>query len=228
MLNSTCRKSGHSSALSNVNLTCQFLECIYKYRFKLIFFPAMNATWCIHNNILLIFYLIKFLMKTQRLFGMNDIYLWRVLCAAWCMGYFIIDSLQLNLVTNVSLIMALSSSGLTRNRTLEGGISPSDLEKYSTPSRHRYFTPQPSRRKFSFRDGQSPKPVASPQHTQYTKLVGLRDIPISRGGGGSLAHKLATHPRPRTSKMNPKWLAPCYICTPNGVTLARHNPKWRI
>ena len=49
------------------------------------------------------------------------------------------------------------------------------------------------------------------------------------GGGGSLAHKLATHPRPSTSKMNPKWrIAPCYICTRNGVTLAKHKHKWRI
>ena len=47
------------------------------------------------------------------------------------------------------------------------------------------------------------------------------------GGGGSLAHKLATHLRPPTSKMNPKWrIAPCYNCTLNGVTLAKHNPKW--
>ena len=29
MLNTTCRKSGHSSALLNVNLTFQFLECTH-------------------------------------------------------------------------------------------------------------------------------------------------------------------------------------------------------
>ena len=31
MLNATCRKSGHSSALLNVNLAFQFLECIVLY-----------------------------------------------------------------------------------------------------------------------------------------------------------------------------------------------------
>ena len=29
ILNTTCRKSGHSSAFLNVNLTYQFLECSY-------------------------------------------------------------------------------------------------------------------------------------------------------------------------------------------------------
>ena len=31
MLDTTCRKSGHSSALLNVNLTFQFVECIMMY-----------------------------------------------------------------------------------------------------------------------------------------------------------------------------------------------------
>ena len=71
------------------------------------------------------------------------------------------------------------------------------------------------------------------------------------GGGGSLAHKLATHPCPSTSKMNPKWrIVPCNILYQsngvrpakkntlngvkpakinlNGVRPAKNNPKWRI
>ncbi|XP_054749544.1 uncharacterized protein LOC129255021 isoform X1 [Lytechinus pictus] len=64
---------------------------------------------------------------------------------------------------------------VSRNRTLEGGISPSEMEKY-IGSRHRYFTPQPSRRKFSFRDGQgrvasgNSSPASTLQHPpQYSR-----------------------------------------------------------
>ena len=45
----------------------------------------------------------------------------------------------------------------------------------------------------------------------------------------SLAHKLATHPRPSTSKMNPEWrIAPCYISTLHGVRPPKLDPKWGI
>ena len=34
---------------------------------------------------------------------------------------------------------------------------------------------------------------------------------------------------PPTYKMDPKWcIAPFFICTLNGVTPAKHKPKWRI
>ena len=47
---------------------------------------------------------------------------------------------------------------------------------------------------------------------------------------GSLAHNYVTLQRPPTFKMDPKWRhAVCYILHPiNGVTPAKHNPKWRI
>ena len=62
----------------------------------------------------------------------------------------------------------------------------------------------------------------------------------SRGGGGSLADKCATHPRSNTSEMDPKWRITYYIkfAPLNGVTPVKHNlngvirgvtyPKWRI
>ena len=59
------------------------------------------------------------------------------------------------------------------------------------------------------------------------------------GGGGSLADKCATHPRPNTSEMDPKWriTAPYGTSNLHGVTPVKHNlngvirgvtyPKWR-
>ena len=61
-----------------------------------------------------------------------------------------------------------------------------------------------------------------------SSMSSVRLSGLPGGGGGSLAHKLATHPRPSTSKMNPKWrVAPCYIDTLNAVRRAKNNPKWR-
>ena len=69
-------------------------------------------------------------------------------------------------------------------------------------------------------------------HAWINTLSACMVISYDPGGGwgvGSLAHKLSTHPRPSTSKMNPKWrIAPCYISTLNGVRPAKLNPKWRI
>ncbi|XP_041457117.1 uncharacterized protein LOC121409282 isoform X3 [Lytechinus variegatus] len=92
---------------------------------------------------------------------------------------------------------------VSRNRTLEGGISPSEMEKYSG-SRHRYFTPQPSRRKFSFRDGQgrvasgNSSPASTLQHPpQYSRS------PVERLANQMRSNKQLDRP-PSSEAMSPE------------------------
>ncbi|XP_071486816.1 uncharacterized protein [Diadema antillarum] len=77
---------------------------------------------------------------------------------------------------------------ITRNRTLEGGIAPSDLEKYATP-RHRFFTPQPSRRKFSFRDGQNRKSTGNSSPLTPVHLQQYTRSPVERLAKQKISNK---------------------------------------
>ena len=50
----------------------------------------------------------------------------------------------------------------------------------------------------------------------------------SGGGEGGCAHKCATHPHPPTSRMDPKLCIATmlHFALLNGITPAKHNPKW--